>query len=477
MVAPISSLANMEMALYGGFGSNVKAPSFLNGYGATNIDFSMNMYPLAYGQGYNNIDSTTFRQNIPYGYGAMGNQQTAQSKSQSESVFQGLAPAETRALVNDYKQSLVMHESLLGCAASNALFGITMHPRLIAHPINSITTLGKVNKAFADVKVEGSALNKLWVGAGANAAEAAAQNSNILREAYFQMHKAEARCNTKLGAFRRSYKATSDVDRIQKVIKDLESALKRGDMKAITENTAMLKHAYSSNGGFVNRGWNGLKRGLGKIVPESWSFNGVSIKDSLSKEPMTVADKLNDKNGIKNVVAELNKSKSTSFKDILARGGGVKGGLFFMAMDYLMSFGKIKTAFEADSETGWKQLGQTTARGVSNAVGWTLGEAASTWAFAKWGAKLGSKVHPLFGTLIGGIVGMIGGGIGMWLTGKGTTAIVGQDVADEITAKKLAQTPDGQVQLLQTTIERMQAGEKVAPEAQQAVQKIITNFS
>ena len=163
-------------------------------------------------------------------------------------------------------------------------------------------------------------------------------------------------------------------------------------------------------------------------------------------------------------------------KSILKRGGGIKGGILFFAMEVLMNLGKIKTAFEKDSNTGMKQLGQTAVKGTGNAVGWALGEAASVWAFTKWGAKIGSKIHPILGTLIGGAVGVIGGTVGMCLAGKATKALVGQDVADDIDANKLAQTTEGQEELLKNTIERMQRGEKVSPEAQQAVQKIINQY-
>ena len=160
--------------------------------GANNYSSYLNPSFYGYQNGYNygNYNSS-FGQSVPYGYGNTNQQNT--------SVFQGLNSSETKALMNDYKKSLAPSEGLLGCALGNAAFGVAMHPRLIAHPWNSITTFGNVNKAFADVKVEGSALQKLWKDP---------KNSDILREAYLQMHKAEARCGTKLGAFRRSYLKT-----------------------------------------------------------------------------------------------------------------------------------------------------------------------------------------------------------------------------------------------------------------------------
>lgn len=446
MVAPISSLANMEMALYGGFGTNANAPSYLNGYtGANGYSSYMNPSFYGYGNGYNSYNNSTFGQGVPYNYGSTNSQQT-----QQDTIFQGLSQVEQKALMNDYKKSLAPSGGLLGCAAGNAVFGLATNPRLIVHPINSIQTVKNVEKAFADVKVKGSALNKLWV---------KPENSNILREAYLQMHKAEARCQTKVGAFRRSYVATGDVDRIQKVVGELKTALKAGDMEAIKKHTATLQHAYSKNGGFIARGLDKVKGCF------------VDVKQT------TVADKLKDTEGINRRIAELGKTTKTSFKSMFKRGGGLKGGLFFAAVELLMGYDKIKTAFSKDNDTGMKQLGQTGLKAIGNTAGWAVGEAAALWAFTKAGAAIGTALGPGVGTLVGGAVGLIGGGIGVWLAGKATNAIVGQDVADEVETQKLAQSNEGQVQLLEHTMQRMQNGEKVSLEAQQAVQKLATLYA
>ncbi|MBO5738337.1 hypothetical protein J6R97_03260 [bacterium] len=436
MVLPVSQLANMEMALYGGFGSNANAPSYLNGYSSNNSYSNPSFY------GYNNYDQT-FGQNIPYS----NNMNTSQTQPQN-SIFQGLSQSETQALKDDYKKSLSPSEGILGAAAGGAAFALIQNPRLICHPINSWKATKATNAAFASVKGN-SALNKLWNNP---------KYSNILREAYLQLHKAEARKMTKFGAIRRSYKATGDVEKIDNIVNNLKNALKEGKIGLITKHTAELQHAYSVNQGFIPRTWNKITK----------FFTG--------KEAATVTSKLNDKNGILNRYKTLKNTTGTSMKSILKRGGGIKGGILFFAMEILMNLGKIKTAFEKDSNTGMKQLGQTAVKGTGNAVGWALGEAASVWAFTKWGAKIGSKIHPILGTLIGGAVGVIGGTVGMCLAGKATKALVGQDVADDIDANKLAQTTEGQEELLKNTIERMQRGEKVSPEAQQAVQKIINQY-
>lgn len=464
MVTPISTLANMEMALYGGFGQNAAAPSYLNGYRGGNNYSSYGGYNN-YTNAYNNYNSMgqacnpTFGQQIPQNYSSAQQIQQSQQgqQAQQDTVFQGLTQVEQKALENDYKRSLAPSEGLLSSAAWQAPFAILMNPRLVAHPYNSIQTIKSVEEAFADVKKAGTALNKLWVNP---------ENSNILREAYLQMHKAEARCMSKFGAIRRSYVATGDVDAIKGVVNELKSALKAGDMEAIKKHTATLQHAYSSNGGFIPRSWNKIK-GL--------------VSDS---KPMTVAEKLKDTKGINEKLealgktAEFGKPGKAGFKAIFKHhGGGLKAGLAFAAIEVIMSLDKIKTAFNKDSETGWKQLGQTSVKAAGNAAGWALGEAAGIWAFTKLGASIGTALGPGVGTAIGGAVGLIGGGIGMWLFGKGTKALVGQDVADDIQAKELTKTNEGQVQLLQNTIQRMQNGEKVSAQAQQAVQKVLAQYA
>ena len=142
MVAPIQSLMNMEMALYGGFGSSAYAPSYLNGYCGGNNYSSYN--PSFYG--YGNTNNATFGQNIPYGYGVTAPQQQTQQVAQ-ESVFQGLSQVEQKALMNDYKKSLVHSEGFLACAGTNAAFAALMNPRLIAHPINTFRATFKAENA------------------------------------------------------------------------------------------------------------------------------------------------------------------------------------------------------------------------------------------------------------------------------------------------------------------------------------------
>ena len=89
--------------------------------------------------------------------------------------------------------------------------------------------------------------------------------------------------------------------------------------------------------------------------------------------------------------------------------------------------GKIKTAKAYDEEMakqgkkteyGKTQTKQTVGKAVVNTVSYAAGETLSTWACAKLGAKLGTKIKPGFGTLIGAVVGFLGGSVAMWAGDK-----------------------------------------------------------
>jgi len=158
-------------------------------------------------------------------------------------------------------------------------------------------------------------------------------------------------------------------------------------------------------------------------------------------------------------------------------GGGVKGGLFFLGLEYLMSGRKIIDSFKKDKKTGFTQLGQTTVKGLGSAAGWALGDALGVWGTTKLLAAAGTAIAPGIGTAIGAIAGMVGGSIGCWLFGKITKKLVGQDVGDRVQAENLVQTQDGQVQLLQYTVDKMQKGEPVDPQAQAAVQRMLSMYA
>ena len=161
-----------------------------------------------------------------------------------------------------------------------------------------------------------------------------------------------------------------------------------------------------------------------------------------------------------------------TFGEALKRGGGIKSGLFFMAIEVLMSLGNIKEAFSKDNKTGMTQIGQTLVKGAGSAAGWAIGEAAGVWASTKICAAIGTAISPGLGTAIGGVLGLIGGSIGCWATGKLTKWLVGQDVGEKVKIEKMKQTPEGQAQLLQLTAQQ----KNIPLDVQQSMQNVVNYY-
>lgn len=448
MVSPISSLSNMEMQLYGGMNFNSAAPSFGNNYCGTSIYNNNNYANVGYNSGYSmpanyGTTGTNFGQVVPQSYMNQGQaaQATNQTAVQPNTIFQGLTKSEQDALVNTYKQGLEPVEKL-GLASGVVMQGLMMNPRIIAHPINTVTTFFKgasdTNKMFEAVKNNG-ALAKLWD-----------KNAYIMEEAFAQMNRTECRSMSKLGLFRKQYSAEE-----YKQLKDImDKALKSGDIDEIAKATETLRHAQSSNGhipGFIDK-----LRG---------------------KTSSTVATRLADTTTIANNTSKLlSEAKDMTFKQAWNRVGG-KWGLAFGALDLVGSFGKITTAFQEDTSTGFKQLGQSVVKAGARTVGWQAGEALGVLGANKLTPMIAKAVGGKWATVIGAIARPVCALATSWLSGKVARWIVGDDVANKVQAKKAAETPEGQQMMLQDIIARVQAGEKIDAPTQQALQKLMTMYA
>ncbi len=421
MVAPIS-IQNMANMLYGnpfayvdGMGAPYNAyDSMANSYGYLNP----NMY-----------------YNSAYDYNS-----AALANKQAEEVQASINKRDFQTLADYYAKNMEPSESLTGAAVGGAAFGVLMHPRYIAHPINSVKGLKDVSAMFKGVRTNGTNLNKLW-----NA------NNEVMREAYFQMHKAASRQYSKIGLFRKRY-SQAEYAQLKEI---MEKALKSGNIDEVAKASETLKHAYINNGG-IPKLWNKIR---GKELP-------------------TVAGRIKESEVIaKNTSNLILNSGKKTYLETLKKGGGVKGGLFFMAIELLLGWNNIKTAYAKDSETGNKQLCQTLVKGAGSAVGWAAGEALGIWGSAALGAKIGTLFGPGIGTAIGGLAGIICGSIGCWLAGKATKALVGDDVANQITADNMLKTPEGQVQLLQLTAQTAQNDKELDPKVAKAFQNLVTQYA
>lgn len=471
MSYPIQALSNMEYSLYGNtsaFG-NTAVPSMFNNYCAQSNSLYGYMNPYMNPYGMYGSYNPTFGQNVNP-YSSYINQNT-QENTQNSSVFAGLSQNEKDALVKDYTKSLAPSESLVGAATGATVFSVLFHPRVIAHPYNTYKSFGKTKELFADITKEGTKLAEAWAQPGTN---------KILRDAYTAMNRIDARSFKKKGLH--IWRKPFAEGEYGKLAERMETALKNFDMynensiKELMTATERLNQANVKDG-FVAKGVNWIRNGWRKIRGQEpikiTSALEASKNESVIKEAVDKAYEAAVGGKTAGEAAKALQSGKTYLETLKTSSGGIGGAIFMLGLEFLGSIGKIKSAFNKDKETGWKQVGQTTVKGIGSAAGWAAGEALGTWGCAKLLAKLGTKVKPGLGTAVGAIVGMVVGSIGCWFTGKITNKIVGQDVGDKAQAEQLAQTEEGQVQLLQNTIQRMQKGEKVDPQAQRAVEKVL----
>ena len=435
MVSSVNSLANMEYMLYGGAsGLNANTPSYLNGYRA-NTGFYGNYYNPYMMQGYYNNPQTG---------SVFSNQSgTAQAKTSNVS-FNG----DWNTLGDYYIKGQSPSESIGSAAIGGAAFGLMTNLRFIAHPWNSLSTIGKVEKTFADVRKKGTKMYELWRNP---------ETHKLMTDAYARMHKLEGGANRwRLGLF----KARLDKD-YGRLKSEMISALESGDPKRIATATEKIRVATNAKTGYIPQAWNKLKVAMG------------------GKPAKTVAERIADKGAISQAVSKNLTEKGVQlglkdqFKHSLKGQGGL-GGVAMFGLEYIFDWGKIKSAFSKDSSTGWTQVGQTTAKGLGSLIGWTAGEAVGSWAGAKLGAALGTAVAPGVGTAIGAIAGLVCGSIGCALAGKFTRKIVGEDVGAKAEVENMKKTPEGQAQLLQLTAQQAMSDKKLDPKVALALQNIVS---
>ena len=459
MVSSINSLQNMEYMLYGGtLGANPNCPSYVNGY-RTNSNWNyMNPYQgFNYGNPY---------QGLTFGNSIYNTPQAANTQPTTNNQVGFGSAADIKTLTDYYVKSSAPSESIGSAVIGGAAFGLINNPRMIAHPLNSLKATKAVDEMFKGIKQDGI-LKELWNGTAKDAAGKPIKGGyEILSEAYSRMHKLEALNHSKLGLFRKSIKGVkgSDGKFVYDVLKqEMTKALASGDVKEIANVTEKIKRVTNAYTGLIPRGLRkvGLQKqmtGLRKKINSSqYEEIGKTVSGNLAKA------------GEKSTLKEFLKEGVKSQKGF--------GGLLFGAIEFVCDFGNIKSAFEKDSKTGCKQLGQTTVKAAGSVIGWTVGEAVGAWAGAKLGAMVGSVFCPGLGTAIGAVAGLVGGSIGCALLGKATHALVGDDVGKKAEAEKLAKTPEGQVQLLQLTAQQAQNDKQLDPKVKQALNNVISQYA
>ena len=446
MVSPLNSLTNMEYMLYGGAsGVNPNCPSFSNGYMANRNSWN---YQMPFGYNNQSIWNNQYGQN--YGYGNVGGASATTSNTQqaSQTGF-GASARDMDTLGKYYLKGMEPSESLLGAAGGGAAFALVNNMRFIAHPFASISSLGAVEKMFAGVKDEKSALGKLWSNPETN---------GLVRDAYHKMHKLEGASKWRFAPlFKRNLNAV-DKNIYTSLKREMELALESGNKEQIAKVTEKIRVA------------TGAKTG---ILPELWrQFRGKKTPDIAKMTTDSAVKAAVDKKLAEKAVTGYGEAIKKGFKS-----QGLKGGAFFAAMEFLMDFGKIRSAFSKDSTTGAKQLGQTSVKAAGSIIGWTVGEAVGAAAGAKIGAAVGTAVCPGLGTAIGAVAGLVGGSIGTWAMGKLTKKLVGEDVGSKVEVEKMKKTAQGQAQLLQLTAQQAQDDKKLDPKVAQALQNVISSYN
>ena len=445
MVSPINSLANMEYMLYGGAsGVNPNCPSFSNGYMANNTSLN---YQTPFGYNNQSIWNNQYDQN--YGLGNVGGASTTSDAQQASQTGFGASSRDIDTLGKYYLKGMEPSESLLGAAGGGAAFALVNNTRFIAHPFASLSSLGAVEKMFAGVKDKKSDLGKLWNNPETNA---------VVRDAYHKMHKLEGASKWRFAPL---FKKRLDKTTYDALKKEMETALKTGNKEQIAKATEKIRVATGSKTGVIPQAWRSL---IGKTNPDIAKMTtDTAVKSAVDKK---LAEK---------AVSGYGEAIKKGFKS-----QGIKGGGFFAAMEFLMDFGKIRTAFSKDSSTGVKQLGQTSVKAAGSIIGWTVGEAVGAAAGAKIGAAVGTAFCPGLGTAIGAVAGLVGGSIGTWAMGKLTKKLVGEDVGSKVEVDNMKKTAQGQQQLLELTINQAkedQNNKKLDPKVAQALQNVISSYN
>lgn len=473
MVSPINSLTNMEYMLYGGAsGVNPNCPSFSNGYMANRNSWN---YQMPFGYNNQSIWNNQYGQNYDYGNVGGASATTSNTQQASQTGF-GASARDMDTLGKYYLKGMEPSESLLGAAGGGAAFALVNNMRLITHPFASLSSVASVEKMFADVKKDGSALNKLWSNP---------ETSGLMRDAYHKMHKLEGASKWRFAPL---FKARLDEKVYNSLKAEMEEALRLGDKQKIAETVEKIRYATGAKTGAIPRFWNSLKYQFGFKPSELYSGKEKTItKDSVMNALNKKVSKSNyaDQQKFADLAKKnLTEKAATGYGEAIEKGfksQGIKGGAFFAAMEFLMDFGKIKSAFSKDSTTGAKQLGQTSVKAAGSIIGWTVGEAVGAAAGAKIGAAVGTAFCPGLGTAIGAVAGLVGGSIGTWAMGKLTKKLVGEDVGSKVEVDKMKKTAQGQQQLLELTInqakEDQNNNKKLDPKVAQALQNVISSYN
>ncbi len=425
----INNIANMERALYGyNSGRNLNCPSMYNGYmGALNMNsynpYMMNYYNPAF-RGYRNYNQDVFTQandatrvSNPVTEGRKTNSELDWNnpKYQTNLPFQGITQEDMNNLADYYAKNNALEEGFTGAAMGGLSWMAFEHAQSIFHPKNAWKGIKEAKEIFKNVPKE-------WAG----------KNASLLQEAQIAVQQA-VRDTGKKGWWSQWLRRPLDRTAINPLLEEMKSAVGSGNIDRIAKATERLQAARGMDGRIT-----GALTGR-KTVAERLASKATSV-ESKAKE-----------------LVGMNSSVISNNFGSLAKSFLKKDFLGFMAFETIFNIGKITTAFQKDTKTGVEQTCQSVGKSALGTAGWCLGRAGGALIGAKVGASLGIAGGPL-GAGIGALIGFTVGSIGMWAGHKLGNWIFGHDVADKVEAQNLAQTKEGQAQLLQFAMQKAQEG-------------------
>ncbi len=333
---------------------------------------------------------------------------------------QELSEEDKNALIEFYANNNVLEEGIAGAATGGLSWMAFEHAQSLVHPINAKEGFKAAESIFKNVPKEFMK-----------------ENSVLMQNAYIAAQQATRDTQGKVkylsGWLRRpiGYHHPGDEKEIQKLVRELGNAIKYKNTDLIAEYTAKLQAARGMDGKLIFWGKN---RSIAERLADKAKVGKSGRLSELAKTKEALLSTANGNIG--------NLLKNTFKKDFLG----------FMLMESIASSGKIVTAFKKDSSTGMKQLGQSAGKAALGTTGWCLGRAAGTWL----GAKIGTLFCPGVGTAIGALIGFTVGSIGMSAGHLLGNWLLGTDVANKVEGEMLAQSKEGQQQLIEFALQKQQ---------------------
>lgn len=463
----IGQLAAIESML--GYNFNYNAPSLLNNYCMYSSSYNPFSYPYYnpsfcggsyYSDWMNNGYNTGFGM-VPQN---SQNNQVAQTQNPN---FESLSKEDVKALSDYYSRGINAEEGFGGALLGAIPFAMMENPQTIAHPINAIKA-AKKSGVVMESMVKRYGLEELRKA-----------NPEVFDGAYKQLYRVCRNSMWKLptsrwfvqGMVKGNKVIKGNVKECKQAYKSLleimDEAMRNAkaskDVKEIRIATEQLRAA-SANNGRLPRVWKRI-RTLGKYELET---------------PVQLAKKSLSSGAAK----EAAEKAANGFVKNLTVKGAAGNAALMIAFEALADKDKIGAAFRQDRKTGWKQVGQTSVKGITTAAGLSIGGAAGkaagawagAWAGAKVGALVGSAVPGLgtaVGAVVGTLIGFAGMSVGMWLGGKLAKGIVGKDVGQTALENEKRTTTEGQAELIEYAYKQKQAGEKLDARTQQALDRAL----